>query len=261
MFLRVSAGVNKPLSVVESYCFSRMNISLWSVSLSFTSKVLQWLHTTVMWYTRRIIRISWTENKNEEVMEMTRYKKILLKTIRKKTTSIFGHIKRADGLEKQILSEEEAEKDNAQNTQTVWLTSQQWAHHDNWRQRGLGGHDHRCLQQSWHRMMRMLAHVFDPMGDEPLFLLILFVFMVIVSLILFISFIKAFHGVQTEKSHLSGASFKLTINMWDKNRVNFIILLKNLKDSRGCGFYPHTPMSTIDGYTMRMWFWWQVGEC
>ena len=27
-FLRVSAGVNKPLSVVESYCFSRMNISL-----------------------------------------------------------------------------------------------------------------------------------------------------------------------------------------------------------------------------------------
>ena len=30
------------------------------------------------------------------------------------------------------------------------------------------------------------VHVFDPMGDEPLFLLILLVFMVIVSLILFI---------------------------------------------------------------------------
>ena len=50
---------------------------------------------------------------------MTRYKRFLLKTIRKKTTSIFGHIKRADGLEKQILSEKEAEEDNAQNTQTV----------------------------------------------------------------------------------------------------------------------------------------------
>ena len=73
-----------------------------------------------MWYIRRIMRISWTEkNKNQEVMEMTEYKRFLLKTIRKKTTSIFGHINRADGLEKQILSGEEAEEDNAQNTQTV----------------------------------------------------------------------------------------------------------------------------------------------
>ena len=73
-----------------------------------------------MWYIRRRMRISWTEkNKNEEVMEMPGYKRFLLKTIRKKTTSIFGHINRAGGLEKQILSGEEAEEDNAQNTQTV----------------------------------------------------------------------------------------------------------------------------------------------
>ena len=66
------------------------------------------------------MRISWTEkNKNEEVTEMTGYKRFILKTIRKKTTSIFGHINRADGLEKQILNGEEAEEDNAQNTQTV----------------------------------------------------------------------------------------------------------------------------------------------
>ena len=66
------------------------------------------------------MRISWTEkNKNEEVTEMTGYKRIILKTIRKKTTSIFEHINRADGLEKQILNGEEAEEDNAQNTQTV----------------------------------------------------------------------------------------------------------------------------------------------
>ena len=66
------------------------------------------------------MRISWTEkNKNEEVMEMTAYKRFLLKTIRKKTTSIFGHINRTDGLKKQILSGEKAEEDNAQNTQTV----------------------------------------------------------------------------------------------------------------------------------------------
>ena len=64
--------------------------------------------------------ISWTEkNKSEEVMEMTGYKRFLLKTIRKRTTSIFGYLNRADELEKQILSGEKAEEDNAQNTQKV----------------------------------------------------------------------------------------------------------------------------------------------
>ena len=53
-----------------------------------------------MWYIRRIMRISWTEkNKNEEVMDMTGYKRFLLKTIRKRTTSIFGYINRADEVE------------------------------------------------------------------------------------------------------------------------------------------------------------------
>ena len=44
-----------------------------------------------MWYIRIIMRIPWTEkNKNEEVMEMPGNKRFLLKTIRKRTTSIFG---------------------------------------------------------------------------------------------------------------------------------------------------------------------------
>ena len=51
------------------------------------------------------MRISWTEKKsNEEVVEMAGYLRSLLKTIRKKATTIFGHINRADGLEKQILN-------------------------------------------------------------------------------------------------------------------------------------------------------------
>ena len=52
-------------------------------------------------------------------MEMTGYKRFLLKTIRKRTTSIFGYINKADELQKQIFSGEEAEEDNAQNTETV----------------------------------------------------------------------------------------------------------------------------------------------
>ena len=51
------------------------------------------------------MRISWTEKKsNEEEMEMAGYKRPLLKTIRNRTTTIFGHINRASGLEKQIFS-------------------------------------------------------------------------------------------------------------------------------------------------------------
>ena len=67
-FLMVYDGVNTPLSVVESYCFSPMNISFWFVPLSllytfFYSKVLQWLYATEMWYIRRIMRIASTEKK------------------------------------------------------------------------------------------------------------------------------------------------------------------------------------------------------
>ena len=48
--------------------------------------------------------MSWTETKsNEEVMEMAGYKRSLLKTIRKRQLQFFGHINRADRVEKQIL--------------------------------------------------------------------------------------------------------------------------------------------------------------
>ena len=52
------------------------------------------------------MRISWTEKKsNEVVMEKGRIQTIPTQNHQKKTTTIFGHINRADGLEKQILSE------------------------------------------------------------------------------------------------------------------------------------------------------------
>ena len=63
------------------------------------------LEAAEMWYIRRTLRISWTEKKsNEEVMEMAGYKRSLLKTIRKRQLQFFGHIKRADGIEKQMTS-------------------------------------------------------------------------------------------------------------------------------------------------------------
>ena len=50
------------------------------------------------------MRISWTEKKNEEVMEMAGYKRFLLKTNRKRRLQIFGHKIRANKLENQMLS-------------------------------------------------------------------------------------------------------------------------------------------------------------
>ena len=68
------------------------------------------------------MRISWTEkNKNEEVMEMTRYKRFPLKTIMKRTTSIFGYITKADALEKQILSGQEADE-QSRNNELIMIT-------------------------------------------------------------------------------------------------------------------------------------------
>ena len=68
-------------------------------------KTIKLLEAAEMSYIRRIMRISWTEKKpNEAVMEMAGYKRYLLKTIRKRQLQFFGHINRADGLEKQTLS-------------------------------------------------------------------------------------------------------------------------------------------------------------
>ena len=82
---------------------------IWSILLygcecwTLTKDLERRLEAAEMWYIRRIMRISWTEKKlNKEVMEMGGYKRSL--TIRKRQLQFFGHINRADRLEKQILS-------------------------------------------------------------------------------------------------------------------------------------------------------------
>ena len=62
------------------------------------------LEAVEMRFIRRIMRVSWTERKtNEEGMEMARLKKNLLKIITARQMKLFGHIIRADGMEKQLL--------------------------------------------------------------------------------------------------------------------------------------------------------------
>ena len=103
---------------------------IWSVRLhgcecwTLTKDLRRRLEAAEMRYIRRRMRITWTEKKsNEEVMEMAGHKKSLLKTICKRQLQVFGHINRADGLEKQYWVERfvvpKAEEDNAQNTDSL----------------------------------------------------------------------------------------------------------------------------------------------
>ena len=108
-FLMVSDGVNKPLSVVEPFVFLQWIFHsdsflflLLNLYTFLYSKILQWLHTTEMWYLVH-------QKNNENIID---WKKENLRSNgndrtqnhQKKTTPIFWHLIRADGQEKQILS-------------------------------------------------------------------------------------------------------------------------------------------------------------
>jgi len=101
--------------------FTNRNISLptklntlkayvWTVLLygcdcwTLTRNIEKRLEAAEMWFIRRILKISWMERKsNEEVLAMSGYKRTLLTTIRKRQLKFFGHLNRADGLEKRLL--------------------------------------------------------------------------------------------------------------------------------------------------------------
>ena len=57
-----------------------------------------------MWCWRRMLRISWTERvTNVRVLEMVKPKERLLTTITRSKLRFFGHIMRADGMERAIM--------------------------------------------------------------------------------------------------------------------------------------------------------------
>ena len=100
-----------------------LKVYIWSILLygcecwTLTKDLERRLEAAEMWYIRRIMRISWTE-------------KIPTQNIRKRL-QFFGHINRADGLEKQILSgkicgtKSRGRQRTKYIVQTVWIISQQ----------------------------------------------------------------------------------------------------------------------------------------
>ena len=90
--------------------FNTLRTYVWSVLIygcecwTLTPELERRLEAAEMWFVRRIMKISWTEKKsNEEVMHSAGYRRCLMNNIRKRQLDFFGHINRADGIERQIL--------------------------------------------------------------------------------------------------------------------------------------------------------------
>ena len=110
--------------------YTKINI-IWSIlrhgfecwALTKDLHVQRRLGAAEMWYNRRIMRISWTEKKSNEVKRRSNgngpIQKIPTQNHEKKTLKYFGHINRAHGLERHRFVAPKAERDNTQNTQTV----------------------------------------------------------------------------------------------------------------------------------------------
>ena len=99
------------------------------------------LETAEIWHIRRMMRISWTEKKsNGKVMKMAGYKRSPLKTIRKRKVQFFGHIKRADGLEKQSIEWKD-----------LWVQKQRKTTQKIYRQTGKRRNKKRISQQLAHQ--------------------------------------------------------------------------------------------------------------
>ena len=83
---------------------------IWSILLygcecwTLTKDMERRLEAAEIWFIRRIMKVSWTERKtNEEVMHMAGYRRSLLNTIHERQLKFFGHIMRADSLEKRLM--------------------------------------------------------------------------------------------------------------------------------------------------------------
>ena len=78
---------------------------IWSVVLygsetwTMQKEDIKRLEAFEMWLWRRIMKVKWTEHKtNEEVLEMVKEKRMLIKTIRERQKNWVGHVLRSDSL-------------------------------------------------------------------------------------------------------------------------------------------------------------------
>ena len=102
IFTNRNISLKTKMNALRAYVWSVLlyGCECWTLIKDLEKK----LEAAEMWFIRRIMKVSWTERKtNEEVMGMAGYKRSLIKTIRERQLNFFGHINRANRLEKQLL--------------------------------------------------------------------------------------------------------------------------------------------------------------
>ena len=102
VFTNRNISLSTKLNTLKAYVWSVLlyGCECWTLTKDLEKR----LEAAELWFIRRTLKISWMEKKsNEEVMNMSGYKRTLLTTIRKKQLEFFGHLNRADGLEKRLL--------------------------------------------------------------------------------------------------------------------------------------------------------------
>ena len=75
-----------------------------SESWTFSKKVTKKVEAFEMWAYRRLLRVSWKDHKtNERILEELQTRRMLMKQLRKRKLSYFGHTMRRTSLEKTIM--------------------------------------------------------------------------------------------------------------------------------------------------------------
>ena len=102
VFTNRNISLPTKLNTLKAYIWSGLlyGCECWTITKDLERR----LEAAEIWFIRRIMKISWKDKKsNEEVMNISGYKRSLIKTVRKRQLKFLGHVIRADRLEKQLL--------------------------------------------------------------------------------------------------------------------------------------------------------------
>ena len=102
LFTSRQISIKLRLRLLECYIFSVLlyGSETWTITKTLETKI----EACEMWFIRRMGKISWKQKMtNEDVLTLMQTKRKILETIKQKKMSFFGHIKRHNGILKEIL--------------------------------------------------------------------------------------------------------------------------------------------------------------
>ena len=111
-----------------------LNCYIWSILIygcetySISSVMQNRLEATEMWFLRRIVKISWTDQiSNERVLTIVNVRRKLLETIKNRKMTFWGHVMRRKGIENLSLTGKvEGKRARGRQRMTYLSTIKEW---------------------------------------------------------------------------------------------------------------------------------------